>query len=550
MPALEERVALTISDGRGGRWRLADDEPNVDNVPNDVTISSSLPGGAKEVSSELWRDPRIARRDVAPLNDLRVSGIGNRTLWRGYLSRGPQTVDRISPTAIGDAGRLTDTPGLRMIPVDRELGNWTGMPRARQLALRTAGLSNITDGVAVDDANGNAGLKLESSDNWAAGYLPNCEAFYDAGPGMLLDRIYGLPAKDALVQFFGANFSVAAYLADDDAASSLTSSGGLTHNVAFNFNVPAGKRFALLQQAYVTAGAGGIQGATYSTTFTNLAVYGKTGIPLDATPTGPPGVHGADVLKAILALAQCGISWTTDSIAPDDFVIPDLKWKTPVDASTMILDTNRFYQRNWIVRDRLLYWQENKDLGRLWRARRDEGTKPESSGFDADQIFNGVVVNYTDGSGSSLVVGPPSSGLTGPLGLSTASLEDTSDTNPATLAGRRKWLVIDAGLTTEDGAIRLGYYALRLLANRLTSGSVEIPNFAIFDESGARYPASEIGAGDRLLIVDEPNPVERLIVDANWSKTSRAASLALDAPPDDLAAILERLAVNLVGVVS
>jgi hypothetical protein len=224
-------------------------------------------------------------------------------------------------------------------------------------------------------------------------------------------------------------------------------------------------------------------------------------------------------------------------------VIPDIKWRDPVSAGSIILDTNRFYLRPWVVRDRTLHWRDR--VGRTWRARRDEGVKVADQGFDSEHIFSGVGVLYSDGTGAQQMVAPP-----GIQASTTAeSLQSTDPRNPALSWGRTKVAIIDAGLTTLDGATRIGELFMAELAARRSAASTEVGNWQIFDEAGARAPSYEIREGDYLLIEDEPGAGERLVVAHNYNRASRTNSLDLDAPPDRLEAILERLQVVLVGVV-
>ena len=103
--------------------------------------------------------------------------------------------------------------------------------------------------------------------------------------------------------------------------------------------------------------------------------------------------------------------------------------------------------------------------------------------------------------------------------------------------------------TRKPGAIRIGELAREGIEQATASGSLEIGAWQVYDDTGARYPAWAPSAGDRLVEDDVPGHPERLIVQASYRHSSRTSSLTLDAPPNALEALQERLQVVLVGVV-
>jgi hypothetical protein len=73
----------------------------------------------------------------------------------------------------------------------------------------------------------------------------------------------------------------------------------------------------------------------------------------------------------------------------------------------------------------------------------EHGRAARLEGDTAAQVFNGVVVSYTDPLGQKRVAGPPAANWPGGVALADATdttLVDTSTTNPATANGiTRRW---------------------------------------------------------------------------------------------------------------
>lgn len=529
-------LSLTLSDRQGGRWRLADDEPGADQIPADLRITDAIPGGAKELTCSVLRDPRVRRSDFAPLHDVTLLGPGAEPVWEGYIATGPENGERLDATAIGDAGRLLDNTALRMVVADRELGSWVEPTAARRVAIYLGG-ATVIGGTGVSSDEGTPTLRLELNGR-SSGDI-TAEAWCDAGPGL----------KNSRVRFDwtdrGIGSAGVAGVGDYDASDASSGSFGadfLTGPTSGTVDASLSRRWALIA----------VRLASKSTDtdayleLSNLVIYGQTGIPLTACADGIDGVAGDDALRGILSLADCGI--TEGQIDPDDFVIPDLKWRDLSTADQMILDTNRFFQRPWLVRRKRLDWTDASKLGRLWRVRRSEGARRSLAGFDAEHVHSGYVVRYTDASSrQSAVVGPPDTGLVGPLGLDTSELAETDEDNPAIAMGRNRPLVVDAPMTTEDGAIRLGVKVKELLKARREAGSLEISGLMARNEAGIREGAINVRSGDRIIVEDEPGAREHFIVERSYDRSTDTASLQLDAPVDTLQAILERLAVVLVG---
>lgn len=559
-----DRLALSVRTPDGVLHRWADDEPEAERIPEDLTLSDSIPGGDAELDCRLLRDMRRRRgRDLDNFNEVRAYGPGNETIWSGYLTRSPDSAYEVSPGATGDVGRLKDDPSYRAIPVDRDPANWREATRRRQIKM----LNNGASGAGTYERYSGAGevardpagelaliLGLPEAHNVTSGteiFRDVAEAWYDAR-GIPIGKISAdfdtFNSQDATKKMANANWLNGWGLWTDDLATTgdvTTRLGGGPGSASLTAT-DANRLWAQLRLTF-NADLGAPGGADRRAFYKRLALYGRE-IARTVNPEGGPEcVRGRDVLAHILAFA--GIPTDDESYGPDDFLIPHLVWLEPTTAEQAILDTNRFYRHLWGIRAGRWRWHPAATYGRLWRVRRDEGADVESNGPDAELDYNGVLVRYTDANTQTeAIVGPPSTGLKGPSALATTALFDADEELPINRWGRRRYAIIEAGLTSEPGAIRLGQYFLAGLRDRRASGSLQIENGQIRDSSGVRYPAWAARAGDRIQVEDEPGATERLIIERQFSYAGRTASLTLDSAPDRLESLLERLQVVLVGV--
>ena len=545
--AVPDRLGISVEDRFGYATRWALDEVDAGDRPLELAISSALPGGDRDVSCRLLRE-HADTADLGELNPVKVYGPGVESVFEGSLAKAPSGDRSVSPAAIGRASELKGDPSLAMVVVDRDPGNWTPDTATAKLINLAAGYSPTDGSVDSDPIGTSAGLALEWQGDWIATSKPCVTMIYDGGAAKI-GQVYCVWSGYGAVGS-GSPFAHRLYASDSDNPGSYTplAYNGGAYSLPGTVNVPLStpRRFIIAQLRY-DAGPAGSPNLQSGVHLGDLAVYGDNSIPLVNRHTGPPGVLGRDVIAEVLDRTPTSITYTDDSLEEDDFVIPHLEWRDPVTAEAAILDTNRYFRKLWGVYGGVFYWRDLETFGRTWRVRKSDGARPQSSGFDVEHVWNGVVVRYNDPStGRVEVVGPPGSNLYGPLGLSTVDLLDWDEENPANAHNQRKWAVIDAGMTTEDGAIRLGAYFLRTLKDRRSSGSIDLRSGWVLNEAGIAHPAWAVRAGDRLIVEDD-SPRPHYIVEATYNHDSRTVSCSLDAPPDTLESILERLQVVLVG---
>ena len=423
------------------------------------------------------------------------------------------------------------------------------MTREARLALGAA--FNFTLGDAQQETaatTGNSTVKFLIEGPWPTTVL--IDSTYDAGE-IGIGTIYWSRTSDSnLASQPDANFIFTVGSSTDGAAFATTSgdqhTGAGDSDLAASVSIAsATDRYGLMRWQYSGASAGTLSttNAQFWSAVEQLIVVGRHGLTLRNAYPGT-GVWASDVIGHAVNTYAPRLQITGDSIEATGFAIPQLAFTDPTTAAEIIAAANRFEVNDWAVWDGpggrpTFYYYARGSRGRRWRTRIRPSQLAEHGG-DVQRIWNGVIVRYNDVDGTSLSVGPTGSGAN----TESTDCEDQDPQNPANAAGIRKWDLLDmGGVSTAAGAQEVGRRFL-LAANQLdTSGQAQLVGH-VEDEYGFTWPASHVRAGDYIMAADAANPSYRRIVKASYDHDSRTTSVDLDAPPDALATLLERLQVE------
>lgn len=541
-------MSVTHADGRVTRW--GPDEPDPTDIPGDLTFSTQIPGGFKDLSCSLLRRIDIDYPDQGLFDDVRVYGPGNRTVWEGRMAQFPRSHGdsfQIVPGAVGWSANLTDDPSFREIYIDRDLSRWGGDSVQRRLNL--LGTYTIADpSVAPDTTTGQPSLASTFRDTWTNTTRPLSEALYDAGT-IPIGSIYYAWKKNANVNNADVNWFWRVMASVEDTA--------LTTNVTGNLSgagpgagtlTPSGaaKTYALLQHFYDT-GPAGTANAEYAIYWTCLAVYGAHGLTKQGgdSATSAKGFYASDVVQNIVTRAAPELA--LGEIEATTFVIPHLVFADPVTGEDAIKEVNGFHGFDWGVYDGREFFFRGTDPDRLcWEARLSDGAQLDLEGETAEQIFNGVYVTYTDPAGLRKTVGPP--GAT--ADATDSSLADTSSTNPVNAHGiTRRWGRLDIPTTTtQAGAIQLGVIWLASHALPQRRGTLTLKGL-VKHPVERDVPVWRVRAGDYIRISDHPADVPRRIIETRYTHGTSEMVLNLDNTPYKLDALIQRFGSGLVGVI-
>lgn len=534
------RLAVSVSDGRGHTTRLGHDEVEAGNLLQDLSYSSSAPGGHKEASFSLLRD-LFPRLDEAPFNRVSIYGPGGGEVWSGRYATLPRQTGQnysLSPSCVGMQAHLLDDSSFMEVYADRDTSSFQEPPLSRRAAL-AAGGANIspTNGVGVS-ADGGALV-------WDVGTSIPAEAITElwyTAPGSI--RIKAMEFNGVRSGSWTGFESPTLFGFDTPTTgqiSTVDSSFGLSmHEVILTL----AKRHAMLRVYNASAGAlTPAQGTRQQ--LSPIAVYGGHGLPrYFYDNTQPSGVKGHDVVANIVARAAPLLNFTTGTggtIRPTgNLIIPHLVFKEPTTAAAAIQQVNKFYGWDWLVWGDTFYYQP-AGSGTVWQTRRAAGGSLNAEGPNADSIYNGVRVTFTDLDGLTKMAGPP---MTNTYDYTSSTLVDTSDANPVNAAGiPRKWLAVDltgVGPMWPDTAIQLGQLQLAEANAVKRTGTITVQGL-VEHSTGHSAPVGEIRAGDSIVFSDLIGYAPQRIDEVSYSHSSRTATLGINAPLSRSESLLERL---------
>lgn len=277
-------------------------------------------------------------------------------------------------------------------------------------------------------------------------------------------------------------------------------------------------------------------------TFSKLAAYGNHNLTTKTLATGEPdGLRASDIVAYTVTKWAPALTVTADSVQPSDLVIPHLVFTDHTTAAEIIRSVTRFELQDWAVWDnRVFYWHPRGARGRAWRTR-VAPAQLEEMGPQIDRLYESVIVEYQDVDGSTKTVGPPGSGAD----IENTLLKDDDPLNPANQLGITRRALLQMGTSVASVAAEVGRRFLEEQKTLDGSGRIRIVGY-IEDDRGVTHPYHAIRAGDTIAFMDASDSSPRRIVRVEHNEVERACSVHLDAPPDGLAALLERLQVALI----
>lgn len=527
-PRLAISIMARTPTGKLHRW--GEDGWHPEDRPTGVTFSSAMPGGHRQLSCSLPRLPGGDHSGLGRLTEIEALDAAGTVVWSGYLERAARmSGDRIevTPEAVGWQAALEDEQGLNLLGVDASLERWSEPPLDVQDYLATNGIRRTGSWEVIEGVIRMGFDRLETHDI--------VQAWYHAPAGTGIARLIYSGAPEAGIEAT-VDWNIGTELqgagGQDIHDWNGTDTGGVVSLDA------TGPRIRAALQVYWVGEAAGEGDWKYR--FGDLCVVGDHGLPLYDGIDGLKGLLASDVITYALSRWAPQIKHSSDTIMASDFVLPVVMMEDTTVAG-IVQDVNRFQLWDWACWGKEFHYHPRGARGRRWKARVGP-TNQQDTGADVRRLVNGVRVHYTDVDGSSKVVGPPGDAVSSDL------LADPDPLNEATMAGRRRIASIGLrGISVEKQAIQAGNLFWRLLKEADRSGTATVTGY-IEDHAGVVWPHTSIRAGDTIEFVDASDPTPRRIVEVQHSRDARESTITLDAPPDAMEAVLDRLDAVLVGI--
>jgi hypothetical protein len=504
------------------RYKLGANEPPGSRLRN-FSFGTKIGEGFSNGSGQLPRRIDLDYADITLVNNFIASGADGSIAYEGMITAQPRDLDQTHTININLAGWMAHAKHrkFREVFVDRLPGNWGEAPIERKAALMLAGVS-LGDFSYTSEQGG----IVSAFPNQALGAQTLADAWYQAPPGVTIAKLAYLGNS--------SNFPVGwlhQFLTTDtrDAASTTAYSDTLDATLR-TITFTTAQRYVLhytySNAAAVTPAAGA------NVRLFKIAAYGNHGLTLQTGEAGEPdGVTASDVIRNIAA-RWCPLL-DTSGVQNTDYVIQHLTFPERTFPYDAFLEVNKYHL--W----HLGVW-ENKRLDFRpydltdydWEIRTDDpGTTFSPQGLDADGVFNGIVVTYTD-----ILTGAVAD-LT-PDGY--ADLVDGSQGNPWNAAGIQHWDEITLSKpSTAAQALQLGRAALADRNRPRTPGTVTVRGY-IRDRAGNEQPVWKVRAGDTIAITNF-NDAVRLIVETDYDDEAKQVRLSIDKPFALLDAYLDRV---------
>jgi hypothetical protein len=534
-----DRLAISVRPyGRKfGRW--AQDETGPDNAITELTISDEMPGGYKDMSGTLARNPQVSWPDLDPYAELKAYGAGGQSLWEGRMNVAPGSSGRepsLKVNGVGHQVALDDNKDITLGYINQDQSQWQDASTARKTALVTASVDPGSPQMNPDPISGAPFIELGKDGPWGASNPPHITAHFDAGPGIKLSSMFFNWFVQGGIGLADANWQYLFRLATDDTMASYDQTvklagsgvGSGTGTVTATNNVRRLCEVVLYYTGGANAGA-----AQYLAKFAPV-IYGLTGL----TPAGTGlGFTAKQMLMHAIQNKGAPLTAVSDDFDDDGFVIPQAWFRDPVALSEIVKYMTKFSLYDWFVfEDKRFQYKRPRSYGKRWRVRLSESELDEN-GMDGSRLWDSIVVQYKGTDGNTRTAGPVGSGSD----TESTTLSVTDPEHPAVRAPvtRRDVLVLK-GTSTPTIAVAAGVRFLSEAALLNTSGSAKLTGF-VYDDRGLLHPVSHVRSGDEIAFIDAAEKSYRKIVRREYAHDSREASIDLDAPPQGLDALLERL---------
>lgn len=540
------RLMVDVETVGHNHFRWAGDERDPANVPSGLQFSSTMPGGFESLSCVLPRQVNIDYPDMDEYETITAYGFAGTVAGQGRLSTQPRVSGdqmSITPAAIGWQAHLDDTQ-VREIYIDSDQSKWQDLSNIGPRSDAVAGFLWENESISPITGSVSGGPAIRTSVTGTVSTTRVSEAWYDSLGVPIGGLFYGWH-KNSVVDATNTNWGWIAHLLDDPVTFG-ENTGDLRAAGPSSGYLPAAtstRRNTFVQFAWED-GPGLVADTLYVIDWTVLSVFGTHGLarygpsdPAAASYDAPPTLLASDIVQDAIA------RWCPKFTARIDrggYYISQLAFTDqPVPISEIIRQCARFLLEDWAVWEGptgpTFWWTARGARARRWQARSGP-TQLQETGPDSTQLWNEVVVSYTDVDGTTRTAGPPGSYAD----TETADLHDYDPDNPVTAAGLTRRTLLSMGTGVLGDAIFIGktFLAEQKLVNH--AGQATLTGI-VRDASGIAWPAWAVRAGDEISFTDAADISYRRIVSASYDHDSRTCQVSLDSPPDALSAVLERL---------
>ena len=545
-----DRVAVRIADPKTGATiaRHAEDESRVENVISGLRKTGEMPGGHKELSYSLARDPRPDYPDLAPYLDVFVEQPGGEIIWGGRIDKTSESDGErqaVDVQAVGHQAALEDRKGIVAGFLNAELNAWGEPSAQRRVDLINAGYAPAAAQASVgfqDKGSAEQALVIDFTGTTASGSptpYEGAELWFDGNGvplGTLLFDQHG-DTSTPWVKYGGLSSD------DHQGATDLSTNYSGTAESLQQAVMATGLRLYAFLEAYYTG--------TFAGTLTNLQRYSNVRVLSQLASENLalqgewPNVGFASGQMLRLAIPEFSyLEATEESVEDTGYVIPHAWFSDPGTLAAIVKELGKYELLDWFVMNGKLFEQRQPgSYGRKWQAYSGP-SELKDSGIDGSNLYPWIKVSWQDVSGRTLTAGPLGSGAM----VEDERLEITDPDHPAIKAGiDREEILALRGISTQERAIEAGERWLED-ANELThSGEATLSGY-VMDDKGVLRPVGQVQPGDWIRFPDARDTSYRKIVVPDYLHDDKKCTVTLDAPSNAIESLLERYNAALIRV--
>ncbi len=526
--------------------RLAPDESNVDDWLLSADYETQIPGGFSTGTVTIPRAFSLEDADRYSNARIEVRDAGGDLHYKGIIIRASQdgeTNTRLE--CVGESMLLEINRAFMWFYVHQRMGDWRGPSVARQLYLTAAGTDVSEGSVVAGPIDGNPAIKVSIEGPWDRG--KQCELFLDTP--LPIGLFYSAWQKNGVVDHTDGQWGWGMGLGNDDTTMSgedfddLRSAGPGTHEIEGDGT----QHLARIRMRYGTAAGG--DGVEYSIFHTVAALYGTHGLtPID-DPTATLGspLRASDIIAHAIATGAPDV--TLDPLEIEDSGLPvyDCANFQPSTVRALIEELSSRGTKDFEIPDwgcyESYFWRSPGSYGQTWVISREEADEITTDGPDTENRVSGVFVTYRDGAGTTHTVGPPGSDADETFD----ELADTDLANPGA-AFNKNWIAVDAGVTSQTGAVDYGIVKMRDLNRLRWKGSITIVG-KIRDAAGNLHANGKVRAGDQLIVEDDPERPPIPIVLTSRGHSADSCKIDAGEPDDGYADVMQAQYLEAAGLV-
>ena len=522
-------LSVVVTDAAGNTKTLDSDAPDPADRPRGIQCGTQIQSGFYTSSFNLRRAIDRDNIDLHLGDDIKIVGAGGDTAYEGFVQSLPRSMDEtshtLSVTTAGWMAHASDEPFSGII-IDRDLGAWGPMSRARRAALLAAPVIPGDPTSAPDSSTGASAVILSINSPTARNIT---EALYDAGPA---SKIATLVYSGNRTNVGAAPYDLRIYNGDSDTTYANSSANLATGAgaVAGTYTPATTGRFVHL----LLDNGAGVDVLAHEVAFTQLVAIGDHGLTAISVSGGADGFAASDVIKYLAGL-YCPLL-NTAGVQDTTYPIAQLAFRddtTPYDAWLRVNAYHLWKLAVW--EDRTLFYEPIDLTDWDWEIRHDEvGNQIGLQGDDLAGLRNGIVVQYTNAATGTVERLYPADH---------AELRDDSIDNPYTQHGRTVYgspYIVPFPTIAAD-ALELGRLQLLEDNQAKAPGSFTVAQ-QIKDRAGNYQPVWKVRAGDRIRLTSSANLSDRprLIQETSYSHDGRSMTIAVDSTLRYLEAFIDR----------